>query len=129
MTFDFTGIFEIVLSIIAVVVSCFIVPILKEKLSAEKLERLVKWVKIAVEAAEQLYGSGAGQQKKEYVVNFLLEKGIVFDANKVATIIESAVYQLPKWLETQFKTEDEDDTEEGDTVEEETVSDTAEAVG
>lgn len=129
MTFDFTGIFEIVLSIIAVVVSCFIVPILKEKLSAEKLERLVKWVKIAVEAAEQLYGSGAGQQKKEYVVNFLLEKGIVFDANKVATIIESAVYQLPKWLETQFKTEDEDDTEEGETVEEETVSDTAEAVG
>lgn len=129
MTFDFTGIFEIVLSIIAVVVSCFIVPILKEKLSAEKLERLVKWVKIAVEAAEQLYGSGAGQQKKEYVVNFLLEKGIVFDANKVATIIESAVYQLPKWLETQFKTEDEDDTEEGDTGEEETVSDTAEAVG
>lgn len=129
MTFDFTGIFEIVLSIIAVVVSCFIVPILKEKLSAEKLERLVKWVKIAVEAAEQLYGSGAGQQKKEYVVNFLLEKGIVFDANKVATIIESAVYQLPKWLETKFKTEDEDDTEEGDTVEEDTVSDTAEAVG
>lgn len=129
MTFDFTGIFEIVLSIIAVVVSCFIVPLLKEKLDAEKLERLVKWVKIAVEAAEQLYGSGAGQQKKEYVVNFLLEKGIVFDANKVATIIESAVYQLPKWLETQFKTEDEDDTEEGDTVEEETVSDTAEAVG
>lgn len=129
MTFDFTGIFEIVLSIIAVVVSCFIVPILKEKLSAEKIERLVKWVKIAVEAAEQLYGSGAGQQKKEYVVNFLLEKGIVFDANKVATIIESAVYQLPKWLETQFKTEDEDDTEEGDTVEEDTVSDTAETVG
>lgn len=133
MTFDFTGIFEIVLSIIAVVVSCFIVPILKEKLSAEKLERLVKWVKIAVEAAEQLYGSGAGQQKKEYVVNFLLEKGIVFDANKVATIIESAVYQLPKWLETQFDNKDNDttepDEEEGEAVEEETVSDTAEAVG
>ena len=126
MTFDFTGIFEIVLSILATIASCFIIPWIKEKLDAEKLERLVKWVRIAVEAAEQIYGSGTGQQKKEYVINFLLEKGIVFDANKVATIIESAVYQLPKWLETQFKT----DTEEGDTVEEDTLNDdTAETVG
>lgn len=109
MTFDFTGLFEIVLSILATIASCFIIPLIKEKLDAEKLERLVKWVKIAVEAAEQLYGSGAGQQKKEYVVNFLLEKGIVFDAEKVSNIIESAVYQLPKWLETQFELDDEEE--------------------
>lgn len=108
MTFDFTGIFEIVISVLSVIASCFIIPWLKEKLSAEKLERLVKWVKIAVEAAEQLYGSGAGQQKKEYVVNFLLEKGIVFDADKMSAIIESAVYQLPKWLETQFELNDDE---------------------
>lgn len=102
MTFDFTALFEIVISIISVIASCFIIPWLKEKLSAEKLERLVKLVKIAVEAAEQLYGSGTGQQKKEYVVSFLLSKGIVFDANEVEAIIESAVLQLPEWLETQL---------------------------
>lgn len=110
MTFDFTGIFEIVISVLSVIASCFIIPWLKEKLSAEKLERLVKWVKIAVEAAEQLYGSGAGQQKKEYVVNFLLSKGIVFDAEEMVAIIESAVFQLPEWLETQFDLEGEEGT-------------------
>jgi hypothetical protein len=106
MTFDFTGLFEIVISILATIASCFIIPLIKEKLDAEKLERLVKWVKIAVEAAEQIYGSGTGQEKREYVVNFLLAKGIVFDVDKIETIIESAVFQLPKWLETQFELND-----------------------
>lgn len=105
MTFDFTAVFEIIVSILSVIVSCFLIPWLKEKLSAEKLEKLVKWVKIAVEAAEQLYGSGKGQQKKEYVVSFLLSKGIVFDTNEVEAIIESAVLQLPEWLKTQLKEE------------------------
>lgn len=109
MSFDLTGLFEIVLSILSVIASCFIIPWLKEKLDAEKLERLVKWVKIAVEAAEQLYGSGAGKQKREYVVNFLLAKGIVFDIDKMSAIIESAVYQLPKWLETQFELDDNEE--------------------
>lgn len=107
MTFDFTALFEIIISILSVIVSCFLIPWLKEKLSAEKLEKLVKWVKIAVEAAEQLYGSGMGQQKKEYVVSFLLSKGIVFDVNEVEAIIESSVLQLPEWLNTQLKTESE----------------------
>lgn len=102
MTFDFTALFEILISILSVIVSCFLIPWLKEKLSAEKLEKLVKWVKIAVEAAEQLYGSGTGQQKKEYVVSFLLSKGIKFDANEVEAIIESSVLQLPEWLKTQL---------------------------
>lgn len=102
MTFDFTALFEILISILSVIVSCFLIPWLKEKLSAEKLEKLVKWVKIAVEAAEQLYGSGTGQQKKEYVVSFLLSKGIKFDANEVEAIIESSVLQLPEWLKMQL---------------------------
>lgn len=110
MTLDFTGLFEIVISVLSVIASCFLIPWLKEKLSAAQLERLVKWVKIAVEAAEQLYGSGTGQQKKEYVVSFLLTKGIVFDVNEVEAIIESSVLQLPEWLKTQLieeKTESE----------------------
>lgn len=112
MTFDFTGLFEIVISVLSVIASCFLIPWLKEKLSAAQLERLVKWVKIAVEAAEQLYGSGTGHQKKEYVISFLLSKGIVFDKNEVETIIESAVLQLPEWLETQLTPKNNNNEEE-----------------
>lgn len=111
MTFDFTVLFEIVLSVISMIASCFLIPWLKEKLSAEKLERLVKLVKIAVEAAEQMYGSGEGQKKKEYVIAFLLSKGIVFDTNEVEAIIESAVLQLPEWLETQLDLDTDNEEE------------------
>lgn len=102
MNIDFTNIFELILSIVSVIVSCFLIPWLKEKLSAEKLNKLVTLVRIAVEAAEQMYDSGTGQQKKEYVMQFLLSKGIVFDEEEIDAIIESSVFQLPEWLEAQL---------------------------
>jgi hypothetical protein len=51
---------------------------------------------VAVAAAEQLFGSKTGQQKKEYVVAFLLSKGIVADIDEVTALIESEVYKLTK---------------------------------
>jgi len=91
---DYTPIFEFIITLISAVISCFLIPTLKRKLSKDKQEQLLYWVNIAVEAAEQLYGSKAGQQKKEYVVAFLLSKGIVFDVDEVTAMIESEVYKL-----------------------------------
>lgn len=91
---DYTPIFEFIITLISAVISCFLIPTLKRRLSKDKQEQLLYWVNIAVEAAEQLYGSKAGQQKKEYVVAFLLSKGIVFDVDEVTAMIESEVYKL-----------------------------------
>lgn len=93
---DCTELLEAVIALISVLITTFIIPLLKRKLSAERSEELKKWVGIAVTAAEQLYGSKTGQQKKEYVLSFLLDKGIVFDAAEVATMIEAEVYKLTK---------------------------------
>ena len=60
----------------------------------EKYEDLKKWVNVGVKAAEQIYGSKTGQDKKEYVVSFLRSKGITFDINEVSALIESEVYKL-----------------------------------
>lgn len=91
---DYTFIFELIITLISTVISCFIIPQLKNKLSEEKRANLLYWTEVAVKAAEQLYGSKAGQQKKEYVVAFLLSKGIVFDVDEVTALIESEVYKL-----------------------------------
>ena len=91
---DYTIIFEFIITIISALISCFLIPTLKRKLTKEKQEQLCYWVNIAVKAAEQLYGSKTGQQKKEYVVGFLLSKGIVFDVDEVTAMIESEVYKL-----------------------------------
>lgn len=93
---DYTAIIELIITLLSAVMTAFIIPVLKQKLSAEKTDRLRFWVKTAVSAAEQLYGGKTGEQKKKYVVNFLLSKGIVFDVDEVSALIESEVYKLTR---------------------------------
>ena len=94
MNIDITQIVEAVIMLTSAVVTGILVPYLRQKLSDEKRQKLQFWVEIAVKAAEQLYGSKAGKQKKEYVVAFLLSKGIVADVDEVTALIESEVYKL-----------------------------------
>ena len=95
---DLTPVIEAIVALLSAIITIFILPkltqCLKERLSAEQMSALREWVKIAVAAAEQLYGSKTGQQKKEYVVSFLLSKGIVIDIDEVTALIESEVYKL-----------------------------------
>lgn len=95
---DLTPIIEALIALLSAVITIVILPkvraYLAEKLSNEQRENLRHWVKVAVAAAEQLYGSKTGQQKKEYVVSFLLSKGIVFNKDEVDALIESEVYKL-----------------------------------
>ncbi len=95
---DLTPVIEALITLISAIITLFVLPkltqCLKERLSSEQMSALKEWVKIAVAAAEQLYGSKTGQQKKEYVVSFLLSKGIVVDVDEVTALIESEVYKL-----------------------------------
>ena len=95
---DLTPIIEALIALISAVITIFILPkvttYLKEKLTAEQREKLRQWVQIAVAAAEQIYGSKKGKEKKDYVVSFLLSKGFVFDIDEVTALIESEVYKL-----------------------------------
>ncbi len=94
MKFDITFIIECLIALLSSVLTVVVIPIVKNKLSESRYENLQKWVKVAVEAAEQLFGSKTGNQKKEFVVSFLLSKGIVFDVDEVTALIESEVYKL-----------------------------------
>lgn len=65
----------------------------KGKLTDAQVARIWEWVCIAVQAAEQLFGPKTGQQKKQYVVDFLTDLGIVV-TDKVDAMIEAAVGEL-----------------------------------
>ena len=103
MKTDYTFIFELIITLISALISCFLIPQLKNRLSEEKRDQLLYWTEVAVKEAEQLYGSKTGQQKKEYVVSFLLSKGIVFDIDEVTALIESEVYRLTSESKEQNK--------------------------
>lgn len=92
---DITMIIEAVFSLVATIAVTVIVPYIKSKTNAEQRENLSAWVKIAVEAAEQLYkGGGRGAEKKAYVIEWLKSHSITYDEGAIDAIIESAVFAL-----------------------------------
>ena len=92
--FDFTPIFEAIITIVSLVLTGIIIPYIRQRIGEEKAENLKKWVSVGVNAAEQIYGSKTGQQKKKYVVSFLRSKGFVFDVDEVEALVEAEVYKL-----------------------------------
>ena len=97
---DLTPILNAIITLIASIITVFVVPWLKEKIEAEKLEKYKEWVTIAVRAAEQIYkGTGRGAEKKEYVIAFLQSKGLAIDMDSIDNMIEAAVLELNKAVE------------------------------
>ena len=95
MQVDITAIIEAVFALAAVVVTTVLIPYIKSRTTAQQQAELAGWVKIAVEAAEQIYtGSGRGAEKKAYVLEWLTGHGITVDADKLDALIEAAVYAL-----------------------------------
>ena len=93
--FDITVIIEAVFALLAAIITAIVIPYIKSKTTASQQAEINAWVKIAVTAAEQIYaGSGRGEEKKAYVLNWLQEHGITVDAEKLDALIEAAVYDL-----------------------------------
>lgn len=95
MTINITPIAEAVVALLATIITVFIIPYIKSRTTSEQQENVAKWVKIAVEAAEQIYiGSGRGAEKKAYVMEFLKKYNISLDTEKLEAMVESAVGSL-----------------------------------
>ncbi len=92
---DITIIIEAVFALIAAVITVIVIPYIKSRTTAQQQEQINTWVRIAVSAAEQIYtGSGRGEEKKAYVINWLREHGVTIDESKLDAMIEAAVYDL-----------------------------------
>ena len=87
--FDITVIIEAVFALLAAIITAIVIPYIKSKTTASQQAEINAWVKIAVTAAEQIYtGSGRGEEKKAYVLNWLQEHGITVDAEKLAAVYD-----------------------------------------
>ena len=94
---DITEVIKYAFLLIFAVSSAFLIPYLKAKLGDENFATLKNWVKIAVQAAEMIFKeSKMGEQKKEYVLEFLKTKGYKVDTEAINNLIESAVLDLKK---------------------------------
>lgn len=92
---DITPIVIAFVSMVFAIIGIFLIPFVESKVGEEKFKDISKWVRIAVNAAEQIYNeSGMGEVKKEYVLEFLKKRGITMDIDSVDALIESEVYKL-----------------------------------
>lgn len=98
MALDITKIVEFIIVLIAIILTYFIVPALKERLALIKDERIRNAVKAAVEAAEQIFGGGTGAKKKSYVLDFitpwLQEHNMTIDDEYLNNLIEGEVLRI-----------------------------------
>lgn len=95
---NITGIIEAVIALVVALVSAFVIPWIKKKVGAENMSDFLRWVEIGVAAAEQLFTSAATQEKKQYVIAFLNEKGVSYNELEVDAAIEAAVIKLHNQL-------------------------------
>ncbi len=90
-----TKVTECVLTVIVLIVSAYVIPWLKTKISEEKLEELEKFCEQAVRAAEQLYTPEEYKLKKAYVLSLINEQieklGLGLNEAEIDAIIEGIV--------------------------------------
>lgn len=94
MNVNLTPIIGAVVTLLSALISAFLIPYIKRNTTKKELEEFDFWVKIGVQAAEQVFSSEQAKEKKEYVLNFLTDKGYDVDFADINNIIEAEVLKL-----------------------------------
>ena len=107
MQIDLTQIILAIITLIGAFLTKYLVPLIKKKILSEdnKLSdnqrMLIKLaIQTAVTAAEQIYKSEEGEQKKDYVLALLKSQGFDVDTSAIDAEIEAAVLNLHQQLKT-----------------------------
>ena len=95
---------KFIIPLLGAIITYYVVPLLKEK-------KLYDYVEIGVKAAEQIFGSKMGEQKFEYVKEWVKGKFNVSDED-LKNIIEAIVYEMNKDKKTETKENKEAESED-----------------
>lgn len=89
---------EVIIVAVVAAICRFAIPCAINYVKNSNLSTAAQWVKFAVLKAEQVFAQYTGQEKKEYVENFVFDTlnslKINITKDQVDTLIESAVKQM-----------------------------------
>ena len=97
---DITVILELIIKLIFAVLTIFVVPKLKdlisEKVAESDQKKIIRWVELAVQAAEEAERSGLIDKKAKYTyaLDFLEKRGVTFDPDTMQALIDSTCWEL-----------------------------------
>jgi len=87
-----------IISIAGALVSAYVIPWIKTNVSAKDLETITFWVRFAVRCADQLFTPEQWQEKKQYVMAYIIDKaaqlGINLSEEDINTLIEACVNSI-----------------------------------
>lgn len=97
---DITVILELIIKLIFAAITIFLLPKLKalisEKVAESDQKKIIRWVELAVQAAEEAERSGLIDKKAKYTyaLNFLEKRGVTFDPDTMQALIDSTCWEL-----------------------------------
>lgn len=88
-------ILKVIVMLAVILVTRYLIPLIKDQIGAKQMEEIRAWVKDAVLMAQQVYDAKSGPKRKEIVVdllhNMLIKKNIDISGEQLNTLIEAAV--------------------------------------
>lgn len=93
---DITPIIELLVTVLAALISIVVIPYIKTKLTRAQLDKAVQWVEIAVSAAEEAARAGLidKSSKYGYALELLERQGVTFDEATTQAMIDAKVWEL-----------------------------------
>lgn len=127
-TIDLTPLVEILISLLAVIVTTYLIPWIKANTTHKQQEYIRAAAHVAVYAAEKFYGAGHGDEKLAYAEKVLKEDyGISLNMNKLEAVVDAAIKEMEQAessgvtivenIETAVEAEAEEEDEEPQTKE------------
>lgn len=106
---DLTTIINAVIALLAAIITAFVIPWIKAKATTQQLTMIEGITRTLVFAAEQLYGNGHGEEKLNYVVRKLEEKGYTADLDMIEAQVKA---HFGHWGGEKDETTEEEPSEE-----------------
>lgn len=92
---DFTPLAEAIVTLLAAVITMYLIPWIKSRTSLEQQAHIQMCVQVAVYAAEKLYGAGHGEEKLAYAEKVLAEQyRIALDTGKLKALIDAEIKKM-----------------------------------
>jgi nitrogen regulatory protein PII len=125
-TIDLTPLVEILIPLLAIVITTYLIPWIKANTTYKQQEYIRAAAHVAVYAAEKFYGAGHGDEKLAYAEKVLKEDyGIYLNMNKLEAVVDAAIKEMEQAesggvtivenIETAVEAEAEEEDEEPQT--------------
>lgn len=107
---NLTPVLQAIIMLLSALITYRLIPWIKARTTTERQAQLRAAVRVAVYAAEQIFGAGGGAEKMDFACKWLREQGYEIDSREV----EAAVMELLNSIDAPVIVEQPPDVTEDD---------------